>query len=105
MDFVSSKLKRELLKISADPILSQRITVFFRMLSACGSPNGNGWDTRKMLWLRRMQGYSCILPDGTKGFRCGYDMIPLPGFGAEQVPEAKKALRLQHELFLRLAGA
>lgn len=32
-------------------------------------------------------------------------MIPLPGFGAEQVPEAKKALRLQHELFLRLAGA
>lgn len=55
VDFVSSELKRELLKISADPILSQRITVFFRMLSACGSPNGNGWDTRKMLWLRRMQ--------------------------------------------------
>ena len=55
VDFVSSKLKRALLKISADPILSQRITVFFRMLSACGSPNGNGWDTRKMLWLRRMQ--------------------------------------------------
>lgn len=116
VDFVSSKLKRALLKISADPA-QHWIGAKFYALPAYHGIFQDAVNLRLAQWERlgypenalaaadAKGGLSCILPDGTKGFLYGYDMIPLPGFGAEQVPEVKEALRLQHELFLRLAGA
>ncbi len=119
VDFVSSKLKRALLKISADPA-QHWIGAKFYALPAYHGIFQDAVNLRLAQWERlgypakcfgcggckgKPLGYSCVLPDGTKGFLCGYGMILLPGFGTEQIPEVKEALRLQHEFFLRLTGA
>jgi hypothetical protein len=46
------------------------------------------------------QGYVFTLPDGKQGFICGFGILTLPSFTAENVPKIKEALKIQDRFFM-----
>lgn len=46
------------------------------------------------------RGYIIRYPEGREYFRCGLELIELPGLGLEQVPELLDLFRQQHEFYL-----
>ena len=48
------------------------------------------------------EGYKITLPDGKKGFLCGFGLLPLPSLSEENVTEVKNALKLQNEYFIKI---
>ena len=46
------------------------------------------------------RGYIIRYPEGREYFRCGLELIELPGLGLEQVPELLALFRQQHEFYL-----
>ena len=46
------------------------------------------------------QGYTFDFPDGKQGFLCGFGVLPLPEFCAENLQEVKEALKVQDEFFM-----
>lgn len=47
------------------------------------------------------RGYTIRYPEGRKYFRCGLELIDLPGLSAAELPELLALFRRQHEFFLQ----
>ncbi len=111
-DFTNNKLKRTILKIKTDPRFTYLQAKFYAV------PDYSAYfqeaiDDRISTWHRLKydykcfgcgkcsgtEGYSITLPDGRKGFLCGFGLLPLPVLKSENVNEVKEALRVQHEYF------
>ena len=111
-DFINSKLKRTILKINTNPKFIWPAMKFYALPTYSGifleaiNERLAYWD--KLGYEAHCfgcgkcdgtHGYKCTLPDGKQGFLCGFTVLPLPSFSAENIPEVKKALRLQHEFY------
>ena len=115
-DFSKAKLKRTILKINTNPkfpflsmkfyaisaysgiferAINERITYWNKLkyearCFGCGKCNGT-------------HGYAVALPDGKKGFLCGFGLLPLPSFGVENIADVTDALRVQDEFYMAQA--
>lgn len=113
VDFVKSKGKRTILKIDTDPKFPPRLAIKFYAMDKYppflkAAVEGyvaelveTGYEARCYGCGRcdGTQGYRVGLRDGGTGFWCGRGVVPLKGFGAEQVEMVKEALRAQDEGF------
>lgn len=116
-DFIHTKLKRTILKINTNPDYRWIAIKFYAI------PNYSGVfqeaiDERLAYWNKLgyeakcfgcgkcdgTHGYICTLPNGKKGFLCGFGVIPIPTFGAENIAEVKEALKTQDEFFVKQAN-
>ena len=120
-DFTKSKIKRTILKIdlTVDPprlgmkfyaiseyfgifqeAIEERIRYYSKLKYEITS-HCTGCMHIKSGKCKGAQGYTFIFPDGRQGFICGFCVIPLPSFTAENVPEVKEALKLQDDYFMK----
>ena len=120
-DFVKSKIKRTILKIDLNPI-PPRLGMKFYAIPEYSGVFGKAIEERvkycsKLNYeitahcvgcmhsesgkCKRAQGYTFKFPDGKQGFLCGFCVISLPSFTAENVAEVKQALTLQDDYFMK----
>ena len=119
LDFSSSKLKRTILKIQAPtPKFPPYLAMKFYAASAYSPYFQKAVDDRLSTWNRLKyeahcfgcgkcygtEGYTVTLPDGKKGFLCGYGLLPLPPLSDENIAEVKEALKMQDDFFRRQAS-
>ena len=120
LDFSNSKWKRTILKVqAATPKFPPCISIKFYAIPTYSLYFQKAIDDRLLTWNRLkyearcfgcgkcdgMEGYTVTLPDGKKGFLCGFGLLPLPPLNAENIVEVKEALRLQDEFFKKQASA
>ena len=117
-DFSNSKLKKTILKIQTNPKFPYLEMKFYAIpiYSSCFQ---RAVDNRLLTWNRLKyeaccfgcgkcdgtEGYTIILPDGKKGFLCGFGLLPLPSFSDENIVDVKEALNIQDEFFRKKASA
>lgn len=115
-DFTNAKLKRTLLKINTNPKYRWIAIKFYAIQEYLGIFQ-DAIDERLVYWDKLgyeakcfgcgkcdgTHGYRCTLPDGKKGFLCGFGVIPLPTFTAENIAEVKIAMKIQNEFFIMQA--
>lgn len=113
-DFVNSKLKRTILKINTNPN-SRWLAVKFYAIPTYSGVFKDAIDERLAYWSKLgykakcfgcgkcdgTHGYKITLPDGKQGFLCGFGVIPLLTFSAENMSEVKEALKIQDEFFIK----
>lgn len=119
-DFSNSKLKRTILKIKAPaPKFPAYLEIKFYALPAFSAYFKKAIEDRILTWNRLKyefrcfgcgkcngtEGYAVTLPDGKKGFLCGFGLLPLPPLSVENMTEVKEALRLQDDFFKKQASA
>jgi len=111
-DFVNRKLKRTILKIQTNPGFPFLEMKFYALRSYAGIFQ-DAIENRLVYWDKLgyeascfgcgkcdgTHGYVCALPDGGQGFLCGFGVVPLPGFNADNIQEVKQALKIQDEFF------
>ena len=99
-DFTKAKIKKTILKISANPDYMWPAMKFYAQSAYTGIFQ-ESIDERLAYWNKLgyearcfgcgscdgTQGYACTLPDGKQGFLCGYGLVPLPTFSCENVSE------------------
>ncbi len=114
-DFVKNKVRKTILKIDTDPKFPPRLAVRFFALPTYSAFFQAAIEERVLPLLSGgyearcygcgkcdgTHGYTFTLPDGKKAFWCGRDVVPLPPFSAENVPEIKAALQVQDEFFMK----
>ena len=119
LDFSNSRLKRTILKIKTDSQFPPYLEMKFYAIPIYSSYFQRAIGDRLSTWNRLhyearcfgcgkcdgTEGYVVILPDGKKGFLCGFGLLPLPSLSAENVHEVKEALRLQDDFFKKQASA
>jgi len=117
-DFSNSKLKRTILKVMTDPKFLPCLEIKFYAIPAYSPYFQKAIGDRLSTWNRLnyeprcfgcgkcdgTEGYEVVLPDGKKGFLCGFGLLPLPPLTAEHVSEVKEALRLQDDFFRKQAS-
>lgn len=117
-DFTNAKLKRTILKIDTNPDYRWIAMKFYAIPEYTGIFQ-DAIDARLAYWKKLgyeancfgcgkcdgTHGYKCTLPDGRRGFLCGFGVIPLPTFQAENRSEVKEAMRIQNDFFKRTADA
>lgn len=116
-DFTKQKLKKTILKINTNPNFRWIAMKFYALPSYSGvfqdavAERFAYWN--KLGYQARCfgcgkcdgtQGYRFTMPDGKPGFLCGFGLVPLPSFRAENVPEVKTALKIQDDFFMRQAS-
>jgi len=113
-DFSKSKIKRTVLKIGTDPKFPPRLALKFYALSKFTTTFREAVEERLKVWQRLgyeakcfgcgrcdgTEGYTAVFPDGTEGFLCGYGVLDVPAFSAENVDEIKAAIKIQDEFFM-----
>jgi len=111
VDFVKSKIKRTILKIDINPNLLPRLAIKFYALDTYSGIFEKAIDERILYWKKLgyktqcfgcgkcdgTHGYKITLPDGEKGFLCGFGVLSLPTLNVENISEVKEALRIQDE--------
>ncbi|MDR1117239.1 MAG: hypothetical protein LBL09_03205 [Oscillospiraceae bacterium] len=111
-DFSNSKLNRTILKIQTNPKFPY-LEIKFYAVAAYSAFFQKAIEYRLSTWNRLhyetrcfgcgkcdgTEGYMVTLPDGKEGFLCGFGLLPLPSFDAENIAEVREALRLQDEFF------
>lgn len=111
-DFTNSKLKRTILKINTNPDYRWIALKFYALLEYNGVFQ-DAIEERLAYWNKLgyeakcfgcgkcdgTHGYKCTLPNGEKGFLCGFGVIPIPTFKAENIAEVKEAIKIQDEFF------
>lgn len=111
-DFTKSRTRRTILKISTNPKYRE-ISMKFFALPAYARVFRDALAARLAHWRELgyephcfgcgkcdgTLGYSVALPEGGEGFLCGFCLVPLPTFCAQDVPEVKEALRVQDAFF------
>lgn len=116
-DFTNGKLKKTILKINTNPDFCC-ISIKFYSIPHYTGVFQEALDERLAYWGKLgyeakcfgcgkcdgTHGYKCTLPNGKKGFLCGFGLIPMPTFRAENIEEVKEALKLQHEFFVKQAN-
>ena len=122
-DFTKSKIKRTILKIdlnSAPPRLGikfyaipkysgifqeaieERIRYYAKLKYEI-TTHCVGCMHSKSEKCKGGQGYTFKFPDGKQGFLCGFCVLSIPSFAAENVTEVKEALKLQDHYFMKQA--
>lgn len=120
-DFSNSKLKRTILKIKApDPKFpAAYLEIKFYALPTFTTYFQKAIESRILTWNRLKydfrcfgcgkcngtEGYTVTLPDGKKGFLCGFGLLPLPSLSTENIAEVKDAIRMQNDFFTKQATA
>lgn len=113
-DFINSKLKRTILKINTNPDC-RCIAIKFYALSEYNGIFQDAIDERLAYWNKLgyeakcfgcgkcdgTHGYKCITQSGKKAFLCGFGIVPIPTFNAENIEEIKEAIKIQDEFFKR----
>jgi len=114
LDFSNSKLKRTILKIQAPtPKFPPYLAMKFYASPVYSSYFQKALGDRLSTWSRLKydarcfgcgkcdgtEGYMVTLPDGEKGFLCGFGLLPLPPLGNENIADVKGAMKLQDEFF------
>jgi len=113
-DFAKSKVKKRILKMDTDPKHPPRLALrFFALPSYTGIFHEAilnriaYWD--KLGYAPRCfgcghcsgaEGYHYALPDGRKGFLCGFGAFTLPTISAKDIPAIKEALRIQDSFYM-----
>jgi len=114
VDFTKAKVKRTILKISTNPKFPFLSMKFYAMPKYSGIFQ-KAIDDRLLTWNRLKyetrcfgcgkcngsEGYSITLADGKEGFLCGFGVLPLPSFNAENVIQVKEAIKAQDEFFTK----
>lgn len=117
VDFSRGKVGRTILKINANPGF-EGLSAKFYALPAYEGIFRNAIDARYAYWQKLgypprcfgcgkcdgTHGYPFTLPDGGRGFLCGFGVLPLPGFCADDIPAVKAALKTQDAFFMKLAS-
>ena len=124
-DFVKSKVNRTILKIDFNATPPRLGMKFFAIPEYTGifekaikgaleyyaklkyeiKPHCTGCMQRRNGRCKEPQGYIISLPDGKQGFICGFGIITIPSFAAENVSKIKEALKIQDEFFMREISA
>ena len=119
LDFSNSKWKRTILKIQAPtPKYPPYIAIKFYAVPTYSPYLQKAVDDRLSTWNRLKyearcfgcgkcdgtEGYIVALPEGKKGFLCGFGLLPLPSLNNENIAEVKEALRVQDEFFRKQAS-
>lgn len=113
-DFINSKLKRTILKKNTNPDY-RWIAIKFYALSEYKGIFQDAVDERLSYWNKLgyeakcfgcgkcdgTHGYKCITQSGAEGFLCGFGVVPIPTFKAENIEEVKEAIKIQDEFFNR----
>ncbi len=116
VDFTKSRVKKSILKISSNPNFWELAMKFYALPEYSGIFS-EALKMRLAYWSKLgyeakcfgcgncdgTLGYGIRVSDGKQGFLCGYGVVPLPKFNAENVAEVKDALRQQDEFFIKLA--
>ena len=116
-DFTKSKVKRTILKINTNPKFCG-LAIKFYALPAYSGIFGEAVDARFAYWNKLgyeahcfgcgkcdgTHGYAFTLPDGKQGFLCGFGVVPLPTFCAENIPEVMEGLRVQDAFYMAQAS-
>lgn len=114
-DFSNSKTKKTILKINTDPKFQPILAIKFYALPTYSAYFQKAINDRISTWERLKykfccfgcgkcngtEGYAITLPDGKKGFLCGFGLLPLPALDDQTVFEVKEALKSQHEFFVK----
>ena len=114
-DFTNSKLKRTILKINTNPKY-RCIAMKFYALSEYNGVFQEAIDERLAYWNKLgyeakcfgcgkcdgTQGYKCIIQGGAEGFLCGFGVVPIFKFKAENIEEVKEAIKIQDEFFQKV---
>ena len=119
LDFSNNKLKRTILKIQAPtPKFPPCLSIKFYAIPMYSSYFQKAIDDRLLTWKRLKyearcfgcgkcdgtEGYIVALPEGRKGFLCGFGLLPLPPMDNGNISEVKEALKLQDEFFRKQAS-
>jgi hypothetical protein len=120
-DFVKSKIKRTILKIDLNTnpprlgmkfyaipeyfgifgaAIEERVT-YYSKLNYEITAHCTGCMHSESGKCKGAQGYTFKFSDGRQGFLCGFCVISLPSFSAENVAEVKQALTLQDDYFIK----
>jgi len=119
-DFSKSKIGRTILKIDTGPTPPRLAIKFYALPEYTGifqeaieesireharlkyeiKPHCTGCMQRRNGRCNEPQGYNISLPDGKQGFICGFGIMSLPSFSAENIPEVKAALKAQDNFFI-----
>ncbi len=116
-DFTKGKVKKTILKINANPDCPWLAIKFYALPVYYGIFQ-DAIDERICYWNKLgyqvhcfgcgkcdgTHGYSVRLPDGRQGFLCGFGVVPLPTFSAENISQVKEALKLQDEFYMNQAS-
>lgn len=117
VDFTKSRIKRTILKIQTNPKFPY-FEMKFYAIPAYSALFQRAVEERLLTWSRLKyearcfgcgkcdgtEGYTVTQNDGNHGFLCGFGLLPLPSFGADNVPEVKEALRAQDAFFMKQAS-
>ena len=114
LDFSNNKWKRTILKVQAPtPKFPPYLAMKFYAVSTYSSYFQKAIDDRISTWKRLKyeahcfccgkcdgtEGYTVTLPEGKRGFLCGFGLLPLSPLENENIAEVKEALKLQDEFF------
>ena len=119
-DFSKSKINRTILKIDTGSEPPRLAMKFYALHEYTGifkeaidesirehsrlnyeiKPHCTGCMQRRNGRCDEPQGYTVTLPDGNQGFICGFGILSLPSFSAENIPEVKAALKAQDDYFM-----
>ena len=123
-DFSKSKINRTILKIDSNPTPPRLAMKFYALPEYTGifqeaieknireyarlnyeiKSHCIGCMQRRNGRCNEPQGYTVTLPDGNQGFICGFGIVDLPSFSAENIPEVKAALKAQDDYFMDKAA-
>ena len=120
-DFSKSKIGRTILKIDIAPTPPRLAMKFYALPEYTGifketieesvreharlkyeiKPHCTGCMQRRNGRCNEPQGYNITLPDGKQGFICGFGIMSLPSFSAENILEVIAALKVQDDFFIK----